>query len=96
MAILKNGSVLSSTKWCGPGTDVMISKIFLPRKLVKKSACLTQNKAKLFKNLIVTLVFEKNHTYLTNLFAENCDHNIDPMVARFFSVKYTKAEKITK
>jgi hypothetical protein len=31
-------------------------------------AFLTQNKAKLCKNLIITLVFEKN----VNFFAENC------------------------
>jgi hypothetical protein len=37
-------------------TDVMIFKIFSP----KKSAFLTQNKATLCKNLIITLVFEKN------------------------------------
>jgi hypothetical protein len=41
----------------------MIFKIFSPKKL----AFLTQNKAKLFKNLITTLVFEKN----ANFFAEN-------------------------
>jgi hypothetical protein len=41
---------------------------------------LTQNKAKLFKNFIITLVFEKN----ANFFAENCDHNIDPR-GYFFS-----------
>jgi hypothetical protein len=47
-----------------PGTDVMISKIFSPKKL----AFLIQNKAKLFKNLIIALAFEKN----ANFFAENC------------------------
>jgi hypothetical protein len=30
-----------------PGTDVMIFKIFSPKKIVKKLAFLTQNKAKI-------------------------------------------------
>jgi hypothetical protein len=42
------------------GTDVMIFKNILPKKSAKKWAFLTQNKAKLFNNLIITLVFEKN------------------------------------
>jgi hypothetical protein len=32
--------------WFEPGTDVMILKIFSPKKLAKKLAFLTQNKAK--------------------------------------------------
>jgi hypothetical protein len=51
-----------------PGTDVMILKIFSPKKLAKNYAFLTQNKAKLCNNLFITLVFEKN----ANFFAENC------------------------
>jgi hypothetical protein len=51
-----------------PGTDVMILKIFSPKNSVKKLAVLTQNKAKLCKILIITLVFEKN----ANFVAENC------------------------
>jgi hypothetical protein len=35
-------------------------------------AFLTQNKAKLCKNLMITLVFVKN----ANFFAEDCDHYI--------------------
>jgi hypothetical protein len=46
----------------------MILKIFSPKNSAKKLALLTQNKAKLCKNLIMTLVFEKN----ANFFAENC------------------------
>jgi hypothetical protein len=49
-----------------PGTDVMIFKIFSPKKSTKKLAFLTENKAKLFNKLIITLVFEKN----ANFFAE--------------------------
>jgi hypothetical protein len=45
----------------------MIFKIFSPKKIEKKLAFLTQNKAKLFKFLIITLVFEKNAIF----FAEN-------------------------
>jgi hypothetical protein len=33
--------------WPGTGTDVMIFKIFSPKKIAKKLAFLTQNKAKL-------------------------------------------------
>jgi hypothetical protein len=50
------------------GTDVMIFSIFSPINSAKKMAFLTQNKAKLCKNWIITLVFEKN----ANFFAENC------------------------
>jgi hypothetical protein len=46
----------------------MIFKIFSPKNSEKKLAFLTQNKAKLCKMLIITLVFEKN----ANFFAENC------------------------
>jgi hypothetical protein len=46
----------------------MIFKIFLPKISAKKLAFLAQNKAKLCKILIITLVFEKN----ANFFAENC------------------------
>jgi hypothetical protein len=45
----------------------MILKIFSPKKLAKKLAFFAQNKVKLYINLIITLVFEKN----ANLFAEN-------------------------
>jgi hypothetical protein len=45
----------------------MILKIFSPKNSAKKLAFLTQNKAKLCKILIITLVFEKN----ANFFAEN-------------------------
>jgi hypothetical protein len=46
-----------------PGTDVMIFKIFSPKKIAKKLAFLTQNKAKLCKILIITLVLEKNANF---------------------------------
>jgi hypothetical protein len=45
----------------------MILKIFLLKNSATKLAFLTQNKAKLCKNLIITLVFEKNG----NFFAKN-------------------------
>jgi hypothetical protein len=44
-------------------------------------AFLTQNKAKICKILILTLVFEKNANFFDqklSKIAENCDHNIDP------------------
>jgi hypothetical protein len=46
----------------------MILKIFSQKNLAKKLACLTQNKAKFCKILIITLVFEKNAIF----FAKNC------------------------
>jgi hypothetical protein len=47
----------------------MIKKKYFRRKIQrKKLAFLTQNKAKLCKTLIVTLVFEKKRQF----FAENC------------------------
>jgi hypothetical protein len=64
-----------------PVTDVMIFKIFSPKKSAKKLVFLTQNKAKLFENMIITLVFEKNAIFCRqklSKIAENCDHNIDP------------------
>jgi hypothetical protein len=51
----------------------MILKIFSPKNLAKILAFLAQTTASFCKNLIITLVFEKNG----NFFAENCDHNID-------------------
>jgi hypothetical protein len=50
------------------GTDVMIFKNIFAEKFGKKLAFLTQNKAKLCKILIITLVFEKSAKF----FAENC------------------------
>jgi hypothetical protein len=41
----------------------MIFKIFSPKNSAKKLAFLTQNKAKLYKSLIITLVFEKNANF---------------------------------
>jgi hypothetical protein len=46
----------------------MILKIFSPKKMAKHLAFWTQNEAKLFNNLIISLLFEKN----ANFFAKNC------------------------
>jgi hypothetical protein len=51
-----------------PGTIVMIFKIFSPKNLAKILAFYAQTTASFCKNLIITLVFEKN----ANFFAENC------------------------
>jgi hypothetical protein len=51
----------------GPGTDVMILKIFLPKNSAKKLAFLTHNKGKLCKILIIILVFEKNANFLPKI-----------------------------
>jgi hypothetical protein len=58
----------------------MIFKIFLPKTIAKKVAFFTQNKAKLCKILIITLIFEKRPFCCQKLakIAENYDHNIDP------------------
>jgi hypothetical protein len=50
-----------------PGTDVMIFEIFLPKNSAKKLAFLTQNKAKLCKNLIITLVLRKTPIFLPKM-----------------------------
>jgi hypothetical protein len=72
-----------------PGTDVMILKIFSPKNSAKKMAFLTQNKGKLCKILIITLVFEKKSQFFRrklSKIAENCDHNIDPRTNHFWNV----------
>jgi hypothetical protein len=59
----------------------LILKIFSQKNIGKKLAFLTQNKAKLCKFLIITLVFEKNAKFFCRKLAkiaENYDHNIDP------------------
>jgi hypothetical protein len=45
----------------------MIFKIFSLKNLAKKLAFLPQNKAKLYKSLIITLVFEKNENFLPKI-----------------------------
>jgi hypothetical protein len=50
------------------GPMLWFFKIFSPKNSVKKLSFLNQNKAKICKLLITTLVFEKND----NFFAENC------------------------
>jgi hypothetical protein len=57
-----------------------ILKIFSPKIFAKKLAFLTQNKAKLWKQLIITLVFKKTPIFCQKFgkVAENYDHNIDP------------------
>jgi hypothetical protein len=45
----------------------MILKICLPKNLSKILAFFTQNKAKLLKNLIITLVFEKNANFFAQI-----------------------------
>jgi hypothetical protein len=42
-------------------------KIFSPKNLAKKLAFYAQNKAKLCKNWIITLVFEKNANFLQKI-----------------------------
>jgi hypothetical protein len=52
---------------CDQGSAVMILKIFSQKKIAKNWRFLTQNKVKLCKILIITLVFEKCAIF----FAEN-------------------------
>jgi hypothetical protein len=59
------------------GTDVMIFKIFSAKKSAKKLAFLAQNKGKLCKILIITLVLEKNAIFCRKL-AKIAENNIDP------------------
>jgi hypothetical protein len=51
------------------------------KNLAKILAFLTQNRAKLCKSLIITLVFDKKRPFFRQKLmeiAENCNHNIDP------------------
>jgi hypothetical protein len=55
-------------------------KIFSPKILAKMLAFFADATACLCKNLITTLVFEKNANFFRRKLAkiaENCDHNID-------------------
>jgi hypothetical protein len=64
----------------------MILKIFSLKKIAKKLVFLTQNKDKLCKIMIITLVFEKNANFLRqklSKIAKKCDHNIDPRLGEF-------------
>jgi hypothetical protein len=63
----------------------MIFKKFSPKNSAKNLAFLTQNKSKICKILIITLVFEKNAIFCRKFgkIAENCDHNIDPRLGEF-------------
>jgi hypothetical protein len=54
---------LFSPSGMGAGTDVMILKNFSPNFLAKKLEFLTQNRGKLCKILIITLVFEINANF---------------------------------
>jgi hypothetical protein len=58
----------------------MIFQILSPKNSAKKCRFFTRNKAKLFKVLIITLVFEKNAIFAENCrkSQKNCNHNIDP------------------
>jgi hypothetical protein len=44
----------------------------LPKNLAKKLVFFAQNKAKLFKNWIITLVFEKNANFLPKIGKNRC------------------------
>jgi hypothetical protein len=64
----------------------MIFKIFSPKNFAKTQAFFPENKAKLCKNRIITLVFEKNANFFAENWqkiAENCDRNIDPRLGKF-------------
>jgi hypothetical protein len=63
-----------------PGNGVMIKKI--STKNLRKNLCFFCSNHRLFcKNLVITMVFEKNAHFFRRKsakIAENCDHNIDP------------------
>jgi hypothetical protein len=52
-------------------------KNIFAEKFVDKIGVFAQNKAKLCKNWIITLVFEIFSPKIGKKIAENCDHNID-------------------
>jgi hypothetical protein len=49
----------------------MIFEIFSPKNLAKNLAFFAQNKAKLCKNWVITLVFEKNANFSAENFRES-------------------------
>jgi hypothetical protein len=53
----------NGSKFIQSGTDVMILKIFSPKNLAKILAFFAQTTASFCKNLIITLVFEKNANF---------------------------------
>jgi hypothetical protein len=66
-----------------PGADVMIFKIFSPKNW---RFWLKTKLNYVFKNFIITLVFEKNANFFRqklSKIAENCDHNIVPRGRNF-------------
>jgi hypothetical protein len=66
----------------------MIFKKFSPKNSAKILAFFTQNKAKFWKKLIITLVFKKNANFFRQKLgkiAKNCDHNIDPRSPWFWA-----------
>jgi hypothetical protein len=62
-----NPTLSCSLGACGSCEYILGEEIFSPKNFAKKLACLTQNKAKLCKKLIIASLFEKN----ANFFAEN-------------------------
>jgi hypothetical protein len=59
----KSEGETSSSSMSVSGTDVMILKIFSPKKLAKKLAFFAQTTASFCKKLIITMVFEKNANF---------------------------------
>jgi hypothetical protein len=55
--------------------------IFAEKFCAKNWCFFAQNKAKLCKNWIITLIFEKNAIFSPKI-AANCDHNIDPRIQK--------------
>jgi hypothetical protein len=71
----------------------VILKIFSPKNFANKLAFFAQSKAKLRKNVIITLVFEKKRQFFRKKLAkiaENCDHNIDPRPMLFKKISTKK------
>jgi hypothetical protein len=64
-----------------------LKKIFSPKNSAKKLAFFfAQNKAKLCKILIITLVFDINANFFRRKLvkiAENFEHNIDPWIVTY-------------
>jgi hypothetical protein len=54
----------------------MIFKIVSPKKFAKKLSFLTQNKAKSFKNLIITLVFKKKSQFFRRKLSKIADSSL--------------------
>jgi hypothetical protein len=71
-------NIMSSVR-AVPGINVMILKIFLPKKIGETLGTFDSKYSNLRRKVVVALVFKKIANFCRKMvkIAENCDHNID-------------------